>query len=112
MIRTILVPLTAELSGEPLLNAALVLAKRVNAHIRALFNLPNPDAALAYLPDVILATRVTREIIERETQEAAAKEKERFIDWRARNNVLEAAGGRLDTCFAIWQSKSARSRRW
>jgi nucleotide-binding universal stress UspA family protein len=102
MIRTILVPLTAELSGEPLLNAALVLAKRVNAHIRALFNLPNPDAALAYLPDVILAARVTREVIERETQETAAKEKERFIDWRTRNNVPEAAGGRLDTCFATW----------
>ena len=48
MIRTILVPLTAELSGETLLETALVLAKRVNAHIRALFILPDPDAALAY----------------------------------------------------------------
>jgi hypothetical protein len=70
----------------------------VNAHIRALFILPDPNAALAYLPDVILAA----EVIERETQEAAAKEKERFIDWRTRNNVPEAAGGRLDTCFATW----------
>src|SRR3974390_3520240 len=102
MIRTILVPLTAELSGEPLLDAALVLARRMNAHIRALFILPNPDAALAYIPDVVLAAGVTREIIERETQEAAAKEKERFIDWRTRNNLPETPGGRLDTCFATW----------
>jgi nucleotide-binding universal stress UspA family protein len=96
------VPLTAELSGEPLLNAALVLARRVNAHIRALFIFPNPHAVLAYLPDVVLAAGVTREVIERETQEAAAEAKERFIDWRKRNDVPEAAGGRLDTCFATW----------
>ena len=102
MICTILVPLTAEVSGETLLDAALVLARRVNSHIRALFILPDPDAALAYLPDVILAAGVTREVIERETQEAAAKEKQRFIDWRTRNNLPETAGGRLDTCFATW----------
>jgi hypothetical protein len=102
MIRTILVPLTAELSGEPLLDAALVLARQVNAHIRALFILPNPHAVLGYLPDVILAAGVTREVIERETQESAAEAKERFIDWRTRNDVQEAASGRLDTCFATW----------
>jgi nucleotide-binding universal stress UspA family protein len=102
MIRTILVPLTAEVSGETLLDVALVLARRVNSHIRALFILPDPDAALAYLPDVILAAGVTREVIERETQEAAAKEKQRFIDWRTRNNLPETPGGRLDTCFATW----------
>jgi hypothetical protein len=45
--QTILVPLTAEASGVTLLDAALVLARRVNSHIRALFILPDPDAALA-----------------------------------------------------------------
>jgi nucleotide-binding universal stress UspA family protein len=102
MMRTILVPLTAGLAGEPVLDAALVLARRVKGHIRALFILPDPHAVLAFLPDVILAAGVTREVIERETQEAAAEEKERFIDWRTRNNVPEAADGRLDTCFATW----------
>ena len=102
MMRTILVPLTAGLAGEPVLDAALVLARRVKGHIRALFILPDPHAVLAFLPDVILAAGVTREVIERETQEAAAEEKERFIDWRTRNNVPEAADGRVDTCFATW----------
>ena len=102
MIRTILVPLTAGLAGEPVLDAALALARRVNGHIRALFILPDPHAVLAFLPDVILAAGVTREVIERETQEAAAEEKERFIDWRTRNNVPEAADAHLDTCFATW----------
>jgi hypothetical protein len=100
MIRTMLVPLTAGLAGEPVLDAALTLAKRVNANIRATFILPNPHTALAYIPDMVLAAGMTREIIERETQEAAAEEKERFVDWRTRNDVPETAGGRLDTCFA------------
>src|SRR5271157_3261585 len=105
MIRTILVPLAAGLPDEALLDAALVLAKRINAHVRALFMMPNPGSAFAYLPDVILAAGVTREVIEREMKEAAAEAKDRFIAWRTRNNVAEAAGGRLDTCFATWSEQ-------
>ena len=55
MIRNILVPLTPEMSSNALLNAALSVAKRLNGHIRALLVQPHPDAAFAYLPDVILA---------------------------------------------------------
>ena len=105
MIRTILVPLTAELSSEALLDAALLVTKRLNGHIRALFIRPNPDTAFAYLPDVILAAGVTREVIERETQEVAAAAKDCFVDWRKRNNVPEAAGVRLDSCFASWSEQ-------
>jgi nucleotide-binding universal stress UspA family protein len=105
MIRTILVPLTTELPSDALLDAALLVAKRLNGHIRALFIQPNPDTALAYLPDVILAAGVTREVIERETLEAAAAGKGHFVDWRKRNNVPEAAGVRLDSCFASWSEQ-------
>jgi hypothetical protein len=102
MIRTILVPLTTELSSEALLDTALLVAKRLNGHIRVLFIQPNPDTAFAYLPDVILAAGVTREVIEREAHEAATSAKERFVDWRKRNNIQEAAGVQLDNCFASW----------
>ena len=102
MVRTILVPLTAGLAGEPVLDAAFALARRVNGHIRAMFILPNPHTALAYVPDVVLAAGVTREIIERETQEAAAEGQKRFALWRTRNNLPETAGGRIDACFATW----------
>jgi nucleotide-binding universal stress UspA family protein len=105
MIRTILVPLTAEPSSEALLDAALSVAKRLNSHIRVLFIQPSPDTALAYLPDVILAAGVTREVIERETQEAVAAAKDHFADWQRRNNVPEAAGVRLDRCFASWSEQ-------
>ena len=105
MIRTILVPLTTELPNEALLDAALLVAKQLNCHIRALFIQPHPDAAFAYLPDVILARGVTREVIQRETLEATAAAKERFVDWRKRNNIPEAAGMRLDSCFASWSQR-------
>jgi nucleotide-binding universal stress UspA family protein len=105
MIRTILVPLTTELLSDALLDAALLVAKGLNGHIRALFIQPHPDAAFAYLPDVILAAGVTREVIERETLEAAAAAKERFVGWRKRNDVPDTAGVRLDSCFASWSER-------
>src|ERR1700756_210713 len=81
MIRTILVPLTPEMSSDAHLDAALSVAKRLNGHIRAWFIQPHPDTAFTYLPDVILAAGVTREVIERETLEATAAAKERFVWW-------------------------------
>jgi hypothetical protein len=78
------------------------VAKRLNGHIRALFVQPHPDAAFAYLPDVILAAGVTREVIEREILEATAAAKNHFAEWRKRNDVPEAADVRLDSCFASW----------
>jgi nucleotide-binding universal stress UspA family protein len=105
-MRTILVPLATELSSEPLLNAALIVAKRLNSHIRTVFVQPNPHTAFAYLPDVILAAGVTPEVIEREMLERAAAEKDHFMAWRNRNNLPEAGGVRLDSCFAAWSEQN------
>jgi nucleotide-binding universal stress UspA family protein len=105
MIRNILVPLTTELPNEALLDAALSVAKRLDGHIRAMFISPNPDTAFTYLPEVILAAGVTRQVIERETQEAVVAAKGRFIDWRGRNNLPESADVRLDSCFAGWSEQ-------
>jgi nucleotide-binding universal stress UspA family protein len=102
MIRTILVPLTPQLPAEALLDAALAVAKQLNGHVHALFALPNPGDAFAYIPDVVLAAGVTREVLEREMLEAAAAAKARFLAWQKRNNVPEASGVRLDSCFANW----------
>ena len=93
------------MSSDALLNAALSVAKRLNGHIRALFVQPHPDAAFAYLPDVILAAGVTREVIERETLEAKAAAKSHFAEWRKRNEVPEAPGVPLDSCFVSWSER-------
>jgi nucleotide-binding universal stress UspA family protein len=105
MIRTILVPLTSELLSEALLDAAVLVAKRLNGHIRALLIQPNPNTAFAYLPDVVLAAGVTREVIEREALEAAAAAKDRFVGWRKRHSLPDTAGVRLDSCFASWSER-------
>jgi nucleotide-binding universal stress UspA family protein len=105
MIRTILVLLAEGFSGELLLNAALLVAKRTNSHIRAMFIRPDPEAALAYMPDVIIAAGATREAVERETHNAAAAEKAQFEKWQTQNGVPADAGGRLDSCFATWSER-------
>jgi len=105
MIRTILVPLTTQLTSDVLLDAAFLVVKRLNGHIRALFIQPNPDAAFPYLPDVVLAAGVTREVIEREAVEAAAAAEDSFAAWRKRNDVPEESGARLDSCFATWSER-------
>ena len=107
MIRTILVPLATELPSDALLDAGLLVAKQLHGHIHALFIQPNPNVAFAYLPDVVLAAGVTREVIERETLEAAAASKDSFIAWRKRNDLPEGSGVRLDSCFVTWSEKFA-----
>jgi hypothetical protein len=110
MIRSILVPRTTELSSGALLDAALAVATQLNGHVRALFVLPNPDAAFAYVPDVVLAAGVTREVLEREMLETRAAAKDSFLAWRKRNKIPEAPDVRLDSCFATWSGTIWRYR--
>lgn len=106
-MRTILVPLAQGLSGEPALDAALALAKRLNSHVRAMFVRPDPDIAMLSVPEPFLAPGVTREAIESEGRKAAAEEKARFDSWQARHGVPGMPPEhRLDSCFASWWDKA------
>ena len=106
MIRTIFVPLGEGLSTQSLLDAASLVAKRTHSHIRAIFIRPEPEAALAYMPDVIIAAGATREAIERASREAAAAEKARFDVWQAGNDIPGVEGVSLDSCFATWVDRA------
>ncbi|HUC10897.1 MAG TPA: hypothetical protein VL985_10800 [Stellaceae bacterium] len=112
MIRTIFVPLAERLSSQLLLDAAWLVAKRTRSHIRAMFIRPEPETALAYMPDVIITAGVTREAIERASLEAAADEKARFEAWQTGNRIPGVGGVRLDSCFATGPIGSAKSRQW
>ena len=57
MMRTILVPLAQGLAGEPALQAALAVAKRMNSHIRAMFARPEAETAMSYLPILPMSLR-------------------------------------------------------
>ena len=105
MMRTLLVPLAPGLADEPALDAAFLLAKRMNSHIRAVFVRPDPNVALAYFPPVMV-TETTQQTIENEGKRAAEAEKARFEMWRSRHGIPAApADTRLDTCFASWSEQ-------
>src|SRR5579875_1723366 len=105
MMRTILLPLAPGLSSEPALDVALLLAKRMNSHIRAVFVRPDPALALSYFP-AAMATATTYQLIESEGRKAEEEEKIRFEAWRSRHGIpAEPADTRLDTCFASWSEQ-------
>ena len=105
MIRTVFVPLAEALSSSLLLDAALLVAKRTQAHIRAMYIRPEPEAALADIPDIVIAAGVTWEAVECESRRVAALEKTRFEEWQARHNIPINRGARLDGWYATWTDK-------
>lgn len=105
MMRTLLVPLAPGLASEPALDAALSLARRIHAHIRAVFVRPAPLSTLYYLPPA-MATADTQQIIENEGRKAAEEERARFEAWRSRHGLpAEPADTRLAVCFASWSEQ-------
>ena len=105
MMRTILVPLGPGLAGEPALDAALVLAKRMNSHIRAMFVRPDPRAAIPYMP--LAGARFTWAAIEQQGREAAEAAKGRFDAWRSQHEIPDVPrDDRLDSCFASWAERA------
>jgi nucleotide-binding universal stress UspA family protein len=105
MMRTLLVPLASGLAAEPALDAALLLAKRMNSHIRAVFVRPDPAWVLSYFPSG-MAIPVTAQTIENEGRRAEEQERVRFEAWRSRHSLpAEPADTRLGTCFASWSEQ-------
>jgi nucleotide-binding universal stress UspA family protein len=102
MMRTILVPLASGLVAEPALDAALLMATRMNSHIRAMFVRPEPQAAISCFPP-IAGARLTLGAVERQGREAAETAKARFDGWRSQHAILDVQrDDRLDSCFASW----------
>lgn len=105
MMRTLFVPLAPRLAGDPPLDAALALARRMNSHIRAVFVRPDPRLALSYFPSVMLTANM-EQVIEDEGERAEKEEYRRFETWRSRHGIPAGPiDTRLDTCFASWSSQ-------
>lgn len=105
MTRTILVPIAGDLPIEPLLDAALATAQRIDGHIRALFIRPDTATALSYVPDMMLAAGITEESIERETAGKAAVAKDRFEAWRRDNGIPVFDRKHQATISASWSDR-------
>ena len=105
MMRTILVPLASGLVAEPALDAALLVATRMNSHIRAMFVRPEPHAAMSSIP-LIARAGVTLGAVERQGREATETAKARFDAWRSQHEIPEVQrDDRLDCCFASWAER-------
>jgi nucleotide-binding universal stress UspA family protein len=104
MLRTIFVPLAQDFAGEPALEAAFLIAKRMESHVRAVFVRPNPDAIVYQVPESIAAIAPLRDAIERDGRDSAAAGKARFDAWRTRHALsLAPSDDRvLNSRFASW----------
>jgi nucleotide-binding universal stress UspA family protein len=102
MKRAILVPSAIELPAERLLDAALMIAERIDGDVHEMFVRPDIAAVLDYLPDTILAAGISKETIEQETAEAASASQARFEKWRARNNIVNPSGPAHEHVSAHW----------
>jgi len=102
MTTSILMPLAQQMPTADVFGAALGLARALNAHVRAAYIHPSPDAAAAMVPEMIMASGLTREIIEQEMREAAAVAKGKFEEWRNRNGGLLAIAEPGEGWCASW----------
>ena len=91
-IKTILVPMNAAQSDSVTLDLALMVARRTNAHIQALFVRPDPkDIALyaGFGPEGLGLGRLMDQV-EQEGAEMSARARKAYDAWCARNDVGEA----------------------
>jgi len=102
MKRAILVPSAIELPAEQLLDAALMVAERIDGDIHEMFVRPDAASVYAYTPEVILAAGVSMETVEREIAQAASASQNAFETWSARNNIAKPSGSAREHMSAHW----------
>jgi len=107
MIRNILVPLFPGVAFDNQLAVAVDLARSVEAHINAVFVLPDPVTVIAGVPAVALAAGVSAATIRHDGQAAAAAAKDKFERWRREEGLAASMVNRsLRTPFAQWTERT------
>ena len=105
-IRNILVPICPDVEFDHQLDVALSLARRMEAHVNAVYIRPDPVVTLASIPEVAIAAGATVELIEREEQGAEAAARAKFESWRALHGLsCGIVDQSLRTPFACWSEQ-------
>lgn len=105
-IRNILVPLFPGVAFDNQLAAAVDIARTVEAHINAVFVMPDPMKVIATVPAVALAAGVSAALIKQDGEAAAAAAKEKFEHWRREEGLAASMVGRsLRTPYAQWSER-------
>jgi nucleotide-binding universal stress UspA family protein len=105
-IRNILVPVLPGVAFDNQLAAAVDLARSVEAHINAVFVLPDPVMLLAGVPAVALAAGVTVATIMRDDEAEAEAARAKFELWRKEEGLAASIVERsLRTPYARWSQR-------
>jgi len=102
MTISILMPLAQELPALQVFDAALWLARKLKAQVRAAYIRPDPASAASLIPDMIMASGVARDVIEREARRAADASKAWFDKWQYYNGGLAKLGVEATDWSATW----------
>jgi nucleotide-binding universal stress UspA family protein len=102
-VRCLLVPTAAGVDATLRYQAALMLGRRLGAHIAVLYISPEPTRYLTTLPAVALANGVDLSALKKEFEFDAAAAKIALSAWcGSAGIVLASTAGRLDATFATW----------
>lgn len=108
-VRNILVPICPHVAFDAQLDAALHIARRVGAHINAIFIRPNPRDVLASEPMLALAAGGLYASLDQQGRKAEAAAQATFKAWRSEH---ELASGMVElslrTPFACWSERIGR----
>jgi nucleotide-binding universal stress UspA family protein len=101
MIRTIFVPITLELPNETLLDAALLFAEKLDAHIRAVFIRPDPNA-IPVFPEILDGALGTYAELERKLDQAGGDARRRFDTWCGQRGLAAGVVPGSAGCSGSW----------
>lgn len=105
-IRNILVPLFPGVAFDNQLAAAVDVARSVEAHINAVFILPDPVTTIAATPALALVAGVSATTIKHDGEAAAAAAKHKFEVWRREEGLAANMVDRsLRTPYARWSER-------
>jgi len=105
-IRNILVPLFPGVAFDNQLAAAVDLARKIEAHINAIFVLPDPVRVIAGAPAVALAAGISAAMIKHDGEAAAAAAKDKFERWCREEGLAASMVARAPrTPFAQWSQR-------
>lgn len=106
-IRTILVPVCPDVEFQNQLDAAADLARVMEAHINAVYIVPDPMKIVAGMPPVAVAAGLTAAAIRRDGEAAAAAAKDKFERWRQQAGLAARMVERsLRTPYAQWSERT------
>lgn len=101
--RCILIPSASADDAGSRLNAALSLSQRLHAHIRMLFVRDDAGEIYRNLPEVLVATGVTAEQIDREGKQEAERSRTGFERWCAKSGLRsDGQFSDLQSPFGAW----------